>query len=354
MHFSPMMFDLMGTELTEEERELIQHPMIGGVILFSRNYHSVDQVTQLVKEIRNISEGKGKDKAKSLLIAVDHEGGRVQRFRNEFTELPAVATLGKLYAKDKMKALNTSRLHGWLMASEVKSVGIDFSFSPVLDLDYGISQVIGDRAFHQNALVVADLATAYIEGMRDAGMASTGKHFPGHGAIKEDSHLAIPIDKRSYSEILAADIQPFIHLFKEGLDAVMPAHVIYSEVDSYTAGFSRVWLQDILRQQLGFDGVIFSDDLTMEGASIVGGYTERAEAAIEAGCDMILVCNNREAVTEILDNVPDNVIDTATREFSKESSNRLKRMQGQSVINRSALLESKYWQDAVATLSRTA
>ncbi len=210
------------------------------------------------------------------------------------------------------------------MAAEVKSVGIDFSFSPVLDLNYEISDVIGDRAFHRDANIVAELASAYIEGMRDAGMASTGKHFPGHGAIKEDSHLAIPIDSRSKEDIFSADIQPFIHLFKEGLDAVMPAHVIYPEIDNNPAGFSRVWLQDILRQQLKFDGVIFSDDLTMEGASVAGGFTERAEAAIEAGCDMILACNHRQGAIEILDNVQHQV--------DARTAHRLKRMQGDAIL----------------------
>ncbi|MEE9304159.1 MAG: beta-N-acetylhexosaminidase, partial [Thiotrichaceae bacterium] len=204
---------------------------------------------------------------------------------------------------------------------------------------YEISDVIGDRAFHRDANIVAELASAYIEGMRDAGMASTGKHFPGHGAIKEDSHLAIPIDSRSKEDIFSADIQPFIHLFKEGLDAVMPAHVIYPEIDNNPAGFSRVWLQDILRQQLKFDGVIFSDDLTMEGASVAGGFTERAEAAIEAGCDMILACNHRQGAIEILDNVQHQV--------DARTAHRLKRMQGDAIYNRSSLLVSDLWKEAV-------
>ena len=342
MNFSPMMLDLEGTELTPVEKEVLQHPMVGGVIFFSRNYQSVEQVTHLVKTIRDETDKVNKP----ILIAVDHEGGRVQRFRSEFTELPAVASLGKFYSKDKSEALRVSRLHGWLMAAEVKSVGIDFSFSPVLDLNYEVSDVIGDRAFHQDAMIVAELATAYIEGMRDAGMASTGKHFPGHGAIKADSHIATPVDHRTKDEIFTADIQPFIHLFKEGLDAVMPAHVIYSEIDNNPAGFSRVWLQDILRQQLKFDGVIFSDDLTMEGASVAGGFTERAEAAIDAGCDMIIACNNRKGAIEILDNV----------KFTSNpvSSNRLQRMQGNAIFNRSALLASDLWQEAVEQVTMLA
>ncbi len=339
---STVMLDLEGTELTLEEKEIIRHPMVGGVIFFSRNYQSVEQVTHLVKAIRD-EAAKVK---KSVLIAVDHEGGRVQRFRSEFTELPAVASLGKLYTKDKSEALRVSTLHGWLMAAEVKSVGIDFSFSPVLDLNYEVSDVIGDRAFHHEAMVVSELATSYIEGMRDAGMASTGKHFPGHGAIKADSHSAIPVDHRTKDEIFTADIQPFIHLFKAGLDAVMPAHVIYPEVDSQPAGFSRVWLQDILRQQLQFEGVIFSDDLTMEGASVAGGFSERAEAAIDAGCDMILACNNRQGAIEILDNVK--------LKSDAASSIRLQRMQGNAIFNRSALLASDLWQEAVEQVTMLA
>ena len=334
-NYSPLMFDLEGSELTSEEREILQHPMIGGVILFSRNYQSASQVTQLAGDIRKFS-GKVN---KSILIAVDHEGGRVQRFRSEFTQLPALATLGELYSKDQAKALDTSRLHGWLMAVEVKSVGIDFSFSPVLDLNYGANDVIGDRAFHQEAQIVSDLAVAYIEGMREAGMASTGKHFPGHGATRDDSHVAIPIDNRSQEEIFAADIQPFIRLFSEGLDAVMPAHVIYPEIDNKPAGFSRVWLQDILRDQLGFEGVIFSDDLAMKGASIAGGFTERAEAALEAGCDMILACNDRAGAVEIIDHLK--------YTQNKEALSRLKKMQRDTRYNRSALLASDLWQEAV-------
>lgn len=339
MPYAPLMLDLSGTELTAEEKELLQHPMVGGLIFFTRNYHDAEQIMQLVKAIRQVA-------SKELLIAVDHEGGRVQRFRDDFTELPPVATLGKLYETNQEESLQLAQQHGWLMASEVKSVGIDFSFAPVLDLDYGISDVIADRAFHQHADIVSHLAAAYIEGMRNAGMAATGKHFPGHGAIKADSHIAMPVDQRKQAEIFQADIIPFTQLFAQGLDAVMPAHVIYPKIDSMPAGFSRVWLQDILRQQLNFAGAIFSDDLSMEGASVVGGYTERAEAALEAGCDMILACNHRKGAVEILDNV--------TIKPNTEATQRLANMKGQPLFNRSAMLDSKLWKQAVKGVTQLA
>jgi beta-N-acetylhexosaminidase len=329
---APVMIDLEGALLSSEEKKLLEHPLVGGVIFFTRNYAYTEQITDLVKQIRQAAH-------KDVLIAVDHEGGRVQRFRPEFTELPAIAHLGDIYNSDKHTALQKAKQHGWLMAAEVRSVGIDFSFAPVLDLDYGVSSVIGDRSFHADPKCVAELAAAYISGMREAGMASTGKHFPGHGAVRADSHLEIPVDSRSKKEIFAKDLQPFASLISEGMDAVMPAHVIYSEIDNNPAGFSRVWLQDILRNKLQFEGVIFSDDLTMEGASVVGGFVERAEAALEAGCDMILVCNNRDGVIEILDQLK--------VKPSQESGHRLTRMKGQPYMNRSALLDSQLWEGAV-------
>ena len=331
MSIAPLMLDLEGIELSAEEKELLQHPLVGGVILFTRNYESTEQLDVLVKSIRKATSNK-------LLISVDHEGGRVQRFRSEFTELPAIASLSQ-----NDHAENKSLIHGWLMAAEVRAMGIDFSFAPVLDVDYGVSAVIGDRAFSQNPETISLLATEYIKGMREAGMASTGKHFPGHGAVTEDSHHEIPVDKRSREEIWQNDVIPFASLIKEGLDAVMPAHVIYSEIDERPAGFSPYWLQQVLRQELQFDGVIFSDDLTMEGASVMGGYPERAEAAMEAGCDMVLVCNSRQGAIE--------VIDQAKIEHSTESAQRLLRMQGKPFMNRSALLDTRQWSEAVEEMS---
>ena len=330
MKISPLMLDLDSIELTEEEKEILQHPLTGGVILFTRNYESIEQLEQLVQSIRSSTNN-------DLLISVDHEGGRVQRFRSEFTELPAIAKL----SENDHSEINAYQ-HGWLMAAEVRAMGIDFSFAPVLDINYGVSEVIGDRAFSQDPQVVSQLAAEYIKGMRGAGMASTGKHFPGHGAVTEDSHHEIPRDTRSREEIWQADIIPFVELIKSGLDAVMPAHVIYTEIDDKPAGFSPYWLQDILREELNFDGVIFSDDLTMEGASVMGGYTERAEAAMQAGCDMVLVCNNREAAIEVIDN--------AKLEQTEQSAKRLAKMVGQQFMSRSAMQETKRWAKAVDEL----
>ena len=327
MGIAPLMLDLEGKELTAEEKELLQHPLTGGVIFFTRNFESAEQLDVLVKDIRLAAN-------KPLLISVDHEGGRVQRFRTEFTELPPIGSIS-----DNDNADEKSFQHGWLMAAEVRAMDIDFSFAPVLDVDYGVSQVIGDRSFNQDPQVISLLANEYIKGMREAGMASTGKHFPGHGAVIADSHLEIPVDSRSREEIWEKDITPFASLIQQGLDAVMPAHVIYSEIDEMPAGFSQNWLQEVLRKELNFDGVIFSDDLTMEGASFVGGYSERAEAAIAAGCDMILVCNSREGAIE--------VIDKASIQQNDKSSERLLRMQGKPFMNRSALLDTRRWSETV-------
>ena len=335
MSIAPLMLDLQDTVLSGEEKELLEHPLTGGVILFTRNYESVEQLEYLVQQIRSST-------TRDLLVAVDHEGGRVQRFKEEFTTLPALATLYES-SDDEQTFLQLSHHHGWLMASELRAMDIDFSFAPVLDLNYGISEVIGNRAFHRQASIVATLAKSYIEGMREAGMASTGKHFPGHGAVVADSHIDIPTDDRPFDDIWREDMIPFAKLMEQGLDAIMPAHVIYPAVDSNPAGFSSIWLQDILRKKLSFDGVIFSDDLSMEGASVAGGFVERAEAATEAGCDMALVCNNRAGVIE--------VIDKANIKQSDESILRLNRMKGRSFMNRSALLDTKQWSEAVGNLS---
>lgn len=338
MSIAPMMLDIEGIELTGEEKELCAHPLTGGVILFSRNYESIEQLEQLVTSIRTLSN-------KDLLIAVDHEGGRVQRFQSEFTPLPAIATLSSERNNDKSihPAAKNSFVHGWLMAAEVRAMDIDFSFAPVLDINFGISEVIGDRAFDRNPELISTLATEYIKGMRQAGMASTGKHFPGHGAVVEDSHLEIPVDKRDRETIWKKDIVPFSHLINQGLDAIMPAHVIYPELDDKPAGFSHFWLQKVLRQELGFNGAIFSDDLSMEGASTIGGFTERAEASMEAGCDMFIVCHNRKGVIEI--------IDKAHIKQTRDSSSRLTKMMGKPFMNRSALLDTKRWAESVEQIT---
>ncbi len=334
MPIAPVMLDLEGLELSNEESELLKHPHAGGIIFFSRNYESVAQLSELIKAVRKASN-------KDLLIAVDHEGGRVQRFRTEFTELPPIASLA-----ESQNPIQNAFSHGWLMASEVRAMGIDFSFAPVLDINYGVSGVIGDRSFSRDPKVISNLASEYIKGMREAGMASTGKHFPGHGAVVEDSHLEIPVDRRSKEQIWQEDIIPFADLIKQGLDAVMPAHVIYEALDDKPAGFSSFWLKQVLRDELQFDGVIFSDDLTMEGASVVGDFANRAEAAMNAGCDMVLVCNNREAAIQVLDK--------AKIQQTDESALRLMRMQGKPFMNRSALLDSKRWAETVDEVTQLA
>lgn len=335
MGIAPVMLDLKGIEITSEEKELLNHPLTGGVIFFTRNYESIEQLSHLVSSVREST------KDKSLLISVDHEGGRVQRFRPEFTKLPAIAELAE---SDSPEAKSFS--HGWLMAAEIRAMDIDFSFAPVLDVNFGVSTVIGDRSFNRDPKTISNLATEYIKGMREAGMASTGKHFPGHGAVTEDSHHEIPLDTRSREEIWQQDIIPFAELIKQGLDAVMPAHVIYKQVDDKPAGFSQYWLQSVLRQELSFDGVIFSDDLTMEGASVMGNYAQRAEAAINAGCDMVLVCNNRKGAIEVLDQ--------ANIRHSDISAQRLLRMQGKPFMNRAALLDTKRWAETVKEITALA
>ena len=293
MALGPVMLDLAGPALSAEERECLRHPLAGGVILFSRNYQSPGQIAALVKEIHELREPR-------LLVGVDHEGGRVQRFRDGFTRLPPLRRLGELYDENRKRAKRLAHTAGWLMAAELRAVGVDFSFAPVLDLDRGVSAIIGDRAFHSSPDAVADLATSYIGGMAEAGMAATGKHFPGHGGCTADSHVALPVDERTYADIYVEDLVPFERLIEAGLAGLMPAHVIYPRVDAQPAGYSRFWLQEVLRRRLGFQGIIFSDDLSMEGAKGAGGMAARAELALEAGCDMVLVCNDPDGATDVL------------------------------------------------------
>jgi len=288
-----LMLDLEGLDPTAEERLLLAQPEVGGLILFARNYESPDQLHRLMRQIRGLRP--------DLLVAIDQEGGRVQRIRTGATRLPPMATLGKLWRREPEAAIADARELGWLMATELRAFDIDFSFAPVLDIDWSRSGVIGDRAFADSAEGVAELAAAFMHGMHEAGMAATGKHFPGHGWVQADSHLEIPLDERPLEQLEAEDMQPFARLIEAGLDAIMPAHVIYSRLAAEPAGFSAYWLREQLRGRLGFDGVIFSDDLTMEGASVAGGFPDRAERALEAGCDMILVCNHRAGALEVLD-----------------------------------------------------
>jgi beta-N-acetylhexosaminidase len=290
----PVMIDVAGFELDAEDRELLAHPSVGGVILFARNFGDAQQLAALTASIHAL-------RSPPLLISVDHEGGRVQRFRRDgFTPLPAMRVLGERYMNDARGALDASRAAGFVLAAELRARGVDLSFTPVLDLDFGRSGVIGDRAFHGDPAIVAPLAGALAEGLRAAGMKSVGKHFPGHGWAEADSHVAIPVDERDFDTIWSTDIQPYLQLGRQ-IDAVMPAHVIYPAVDSLPAGFSRKWVQDILRGRLAFEGVVFSDDLSMEGASVVGDVVARAEAAWDAGCDMVLVCNARDQAVKLID-----------------------------------------------------
>jgi len=291
MAYGRLMLDLAGTELTAEEQQILQSPQVGGVILFARNIQSREQVTALNAQIRQASA--------NLLIAVDQEGGRVQRLRDGFIPLPPMQLLADSVVQNPEVGVQLVRDTGWLMASEVLACGFDISFAPILDVDRDTSSIIGDRAFSDQPEMVITLAQAFIEGMDEAGMAATGKHFPGHGGIVADSHLEAPVDHRSWQQLLDHDLKPFVALSKQ-LAGVMPAHITFPAVDPDSVGFSGFWLQQVLRQQLGFDGVIFSDDLSMKGADVAGGYIDKAQLALNAGCDMILVCNCPEGAREVL------------------------------------------------------
>jgi beta-N-acetylhexosaminidase len=319
------MLDLDGLTLAPEEAERLRHPAAGGLILFRRNYESPAQIIDLIAALRATRP--------DLLIAVDHEGGRVQRFREGFTRLPAAS----LYAESG--GADVAEQAGWLMAMELRAVDVDFSFAPVLDVECGISQVIGDRAFGGNPETVIRLAAAFARGMRRAGMACVGKHFPGHGGVVEDSHHALPVDRRSRTELDERDLRPFRALIGEGLDGIMPAHVVYESIDAQPAGFSRYWIQEVLRGELGFNGAVFSDDLSMAGAAYAGGYSDRAHLALEAGCDMVLVCNAPGATAEVLDALAGWPADPVR-------AGRLARMRGRFKVNRASLLASREWQAA--------
>jgi beta-N-acetylhexosaminidase len=292
MPLGPLMIGIQGTQLSAEEREMARHPSVGGVILFARNYDSPPQLLDLSAAIRGLRRPR-------LLLAVDQEGGRVQRFREGLTRLPAPGTLGRIYDRDHAAGLRLARSAGWLMAAELRAHGVDFSFAPVADVDNGCL-AIGDRAFHRDPEVVADLAAAYMRGMQMAGMQAVAKHFPGHGSVAGDSHLELPVDRRGLADVACHDLVPFARLIHEGVAAVMVAHLVFPAIDERPAGFSERWIRGILRRELGFAGLVFSDDLGMEGAAGVGGPLARVQAALQAGCDMALLCNSREAVLESL------------------------------------------------------
>ncbi len=332
MTLGPVMVDLAGVAIEPIERELLRHPQVGSVILFARNYESPAQLARLTADIHGI-------RTPPLLVAVDQEGGRVQRFRDGFTRLPPLREIGRRYSTSRGDGLALARQLGWLMAAELRASGVDMSFAPCVDLDYGVSQVIGDRALHADASAVGELAVAYMLGMREAGMAATAKHFPGHGAVAADSHVALPVDRRAWPDI-EADLQPYRRLIANGLPAVMVAHVVFPEVDELPASLSRRWIDGVLRGELGFQGAVFADDLSMKGAAAFGDIGARGALALAAGCDVLPVCNDRAsaiALVESLKGAPDPV-----------SRLRLVRLHGRDA-GHDALATDPRWQAAAAS-----
>ena len=336
MTLGPLMLDVAGLELTSEDRELLAHPAVGGVILFARNYESPAQLSALVNAIHAARDPH-------VLVAVDQEGGRVQRFRDGFTRLPPLACLGELHDRDRVRARHLAQVTGWLMAAELRAVGVDISFTPVLDLNHGISSVIGNRALHSRPEVVAELAHAYQTGMHDAGMAATGKHFPGHGAVVADSHKELPVDPRSYPDISQWDMVPFERMIHYGIAATMMAHVVYVTVDTNPAGFSSFWIREILRSRLGFQGLIFSDDLSMEAVAYAGDHSDRARISLEAGCDMVLICNARAQAEK--------VADALTAYINPVTHTRIARLHGRPFATLTELQRDPRWQQAVAAVT---
>jgi len=348
------MVDLAADCMSAEEKELLLSPQVGGVILFSRNFSSVERLVKLIEAIHELRHPR-------LLIAIDQEGGRVQRLREGFTQLPAINLLGQMYDSEPKRAAELATVSGWLMASELRSIGIDFSFAPILDLNYGVSQVIGDRAFHKDPEVVSLLAIRYVHGMRNAGMQAVGKHFPGHGAVTADSHIELPTDIRKFQDIAMQDLVPFKRLIDNGLAGLMSAHVVYENIDPEIATFSKLWLQDVLRKQLEFNGVIFSDDLSMKAAFCNGQgndqgsgqsdgegdsevsdeYLLRTNKALDAGCDMVLICNSSENACLVAEQLGD---------YNNPASQmRLTRMHGgKDPKTYQDLRNSKEWQRAVS------
>lgn len=338
MTLGPLMIDIAGTSLSAADRQVLRQPLVGSVLLFSRNYVERRQLLELVGEIHAI-------RSPALLVAVDQEGGRVQRFRAGFSPLPPLRRIGQAYDGNAQQGLAMARALGWLMAAELLACGVDFSFAPCVDLDYGLSEVIGDRAFHARGSVVAPLAVAYAHGMRDAGMAATAKHFPGHGAVVADSHLALPVDRRELAD-LDDDLLPYQRLIANGLPAVMVAHVLFPAVDGVPASFSHRWIGAELRQRLQFPGLVVADDLTMAAAASVGDLPERAGRALAAGCDLIPVCNDRPGVERLLDHFKPRV--------DPASQLRLIRMRGRKQPGFETLEASASWRSAREWLERSA
>ena len=331
------MLDIEGVSLTPADRDLIREPAVGGVILFARNYESPQQISDLVAQIRAL-------KSPPVLVAVDHEGGRVQRFRDGFSRIPAMRHIGHEYDDNPEAAIPLARQAGWLIASELRAAGVDLCFAPCIDLDWGVSEIIGDRAFHSRPEVVGELAAAFSRGLRSAGMAAVAKHFPGHGAVVSDSHLTLPVDRRDYG-LLLDDMRPYEKLISNGLVAgVMIAHIVYSEMDSMPGGFSRYWIENELRSRLGFGGAVFCDDLSMKATEAYGTMRTRVKLALDAGCDMVLVCNDRRAAEQAV---------MSLNEYSNPLSQvRLARLHGTGHAQRDSLHASQIWQEAVDSLSR--
>ena len=329
MSLGPVMLDIQGLSLSPADRDLLREPAVGGVILFARNFESADQVADLVAEVRAL-------RRPPLLVAVDHEGGRVQRFRDGFTRIPPMRSIGREYDRDNQSGLQAAREAGWIIASELRAVGIDLCFAPCVDLDWGVSEVIGDRAFHRKPAIVADLANAFARGLRSAGMAAVAKHFPGHGAVIADSHLRLPVDRREYG-LLLDDMQPYERLVSNGsIAGVMLAHIVYEQMDALPAGFSSYWIERELRSRIGFGGAVFSDDLSMKATEAYGDMAERARLSLDAGCDMVLVCNDRDAAHAAVD---------ALNDYSNPLSLvRLARLHGTGQPMRETLLASDEWQ----------
>lgn len=335
-----LMVDVAGRSLLPEDRDVLEHPLVGGVILFTRNYQDPEQLAALVAEIRAL-------RTPPLLIACDHEGGRVQRFRPGFTVLPAMRQIGREYEMDRARGRQLARDAGWLLGAELRSVGVDLAFAPVVDLEYGVSEVIGDRAFHADPATVSLLAGALMAGMREAGMSATAKHFPGHGAVVADSHVALPVDRREYVD-LDADLTPYRRLIANGLPSVMMGHVVYPAVDELPASLSRRWVTDVLRGDLDFQGAVFTDDLSMAGAAAFGDVVDRARLAIAAGCDMLLVCNARRAVRDLLERLDVRPGPVAALRVARLHGHR----QPADATARAALLASERWQSASSALAR--
>ena len=334
----PVMLDIAGIDLTATESEMLAHPTTGGVILFARNYYSPEQITSLIDNIRSSRQGP-------LLIAVDQEGGRVQRFKHGFSLLPPASYYVNSVINSEQDALENTRAAGWLMAAELLSVGVDFSFAPILDIEAGISKVIGDRAFASEKDKVCSFASAFRTGMRSAGMAAVGKHFPGHGSVALDSHLDLPQDPRLFEDIEQHDLIPFWHLIKQGLEGIMTAHILYPEVDDKPATYSFRWITEILRRKLKFNGVVFTDDLNMGGAAFAATFGERASLALGAGCDMVLICNNPDAAADILDHLPITI--------DKQREQRLLTMLCDSSVSRDELFASTQWQQAAVVINES-